>query len=106
MLTGKKLAIAAGVLSLTLVAAGCGSSSSDNANAKPGTNGEKVTLNLWAYEGYTDFLPHLVEGFEKKYPNIKVEVTNIPEEQYTTKIETSLAAGQPPDLGFVYTNLW
>src|SRR5262245_12715531 len=37
---------------------------------------EKVTLTLWAYEGYQDFLPRLVEAFEAKYPNIHVEITN------------------------------
>jgi hypothetical protein len=63
MLTSKKRAIAAGALSLALLAA-CGTSSDDNASAKPGTNGDKVTLSLWAYEGYEDFLPHLIDGFE------------------------------------------
>lgn len=67
---------------------------------------EQVTLKLWAYEGYQDFLPLLVEGFEAKYPNIKVELTNIPEEQYSTKMETALAAGAPPDLGFVVNRRW
>ena len=105
MLKRKKLAAGAAGLSLTLLAA-CGTGSSDGDSAKPTTSGEDVTLNLWAYEGYEDFLPVLIEGFEKKYPNITVEVTNIPEEQYTTKVETALAAGQPPDLGFIYSQIW
>lgn len=67
---------------------------------------EQITLKFWAYEGYQDFLPYLIEGFEAKYPNIKVELTNIPEEQYSTKLETSLAAGAPPDLGFVVNRRW
>ena len=67
---------------------------------------EQVTLKLWAYEGYQDFLPLLIEGFEAKYPNIKVELTNLPEEQYTTKVETALAAGAPPDLGFMANRRW
>lgn len=62
---------------------------------------EKITLTFWAYEGYQDFLPRLIEGFEAKYPNIHVELTNIPEDQYGTKVETALAAGAPPDLAFV-----
>lgn len=69
-------------------------------------DGKPVTLSLWAYEGYQDFLPALIKGFEKKYPNIHVSVTNLPEAQYTTKVQTALAAGKPPDLGFIYTNLW
>jgi multiple sugar transport system substrate-binding protein len=69
-------------------------------------SGEKVTITLWAYEGYQDFLPVLIEGFEAKYPNINVELTNIPEDQYGTKLETALAAGAPPDLGFVGDPKW
>lgn len=67
---------------------------------------EPVTLKLWAYEGYQDFLPKLVDGFMAKYPNIKVELTNLPEEQYSTKVETALAAGAPPDLGFMMNRRW
>ncbi len=67
---------------------------------------EKVTITLWAYEGYEAFLPALIEGFEAKYPNIKVELTNIPEGDYGTKVETALAAGAPPDLGFTGDRKW
>lgn len=73
---------------------------------KEAPSGEQVTLKLWAYEGYQDYLPVLIEAFEAKYPNIKVELTNIPEEQYGTKIETSLAAGSPPDLAFTGDRRW
>lgn len=74
--------------------------------ATPTTSQEKVTLTFWAYEGYQDFLPLLIQGFEAKYPNIKVELTNIPEDQYGTKVETALAAGAPPDLGFTGDIKW
>jgi len=67
---------------------------------------EQVTLTLWAYEGYQDFLPVLIEAFEAKYPNIRVELTNIPEDQYGVKVETAIAAGTPPDLGFTGDRRW
>ncbi len=70
------------------------------------TAAEKVTLTLWAYEGYQDYLPVLIEAFEAKYPNIHVELTNIPEEQYGVKVETAVAAGTPPDLGFTGDRRW
>jgi multiple sugar transport system substrate-binding protein len=35
-----------------------------------------------------------------------VELTNVPEEQYGTKVETALAAGAPPDLGFIGSRRW
>ncbi len=68
--------------------------------AAPGT--EKVTLSLWIFEGEEAFLPRLKEAFEAKYPNIALEITEIPEDQYVTKIDTALAANEPPDIGFVY----
>jgi multiple sugar transport system substrate-binding protein len=76
--------------------------------AAPAAAGEKVTLNLWIFEGEESFLPELKKQFEAKYPNITLEITEIPEDQYVTKIDTALAAGAPPDIGFVYggINRW
>jgi multiple sugar transport system substrate-binding protein len=67
---------------------------------------EKVTLNLWIFEGEQGFLPKLKEGFEKKYPNITLEITEIPESDYVTKIDTALAAGNPPDIAYIYEARW
>ncbi len=67
---------------------------------------QEVTLTLWAYEGYQDFLPVLIEAFEAEYPNIQVELTNVPEDQYGVRIQTALAAGAPPDLGFTGDRRW
>ena len=44
----------------------------------------------------------LQEAFQAKYPNVTLEITQIPEDQYVTKIDTALAANDPPDIGFVY----
>ena len=63
---------------------------------------EQVTLSLWIFEGEESFLPKLKEEFEAKHPNITLEITEIPEDQYVTKIDTALAANDPPDIGFVY----
>ena len=67
---------------------------------------EKVTLNLWIFEGEEGFLPKLKEGFEAKYPNITLEITEIPESDYVTKIDTALAAGSTPDIAFIYEPRW
>ncbi|HEX7746159.1 MAG TPA: sugar ABC transporter substrate-binding protein [Micromonosporaceae bacterium] len=96
--------MAAIVALFALTASGCGSGG--GGGSSQGGDGEAGTLQLWAYEGYQDFLPKLIEGFEAKYPKIKVELTNVPEEQYVTKVDTALAAKQPPDLGFIYERRW
>jgi multiple sugar transport system substrate-binding protein len=69
-------------------------------------SGEKVTLTLWIFEGEDQFLPALQEAFATKFPNIALEITQIPEDQYVTKIDTALAADDPPDIGYIYERRW
>jgi multiple sugar transport system substrate-binding protein len=65
-----------------------------------------VTLNLWIFEGEEQLLPALKEAFEAQHPNITLEITLIPEDQYVVKLDTALAAGSPPDIGFLYEDRW
>ena len=67
---------------------------------------EPVTLNLWMFLDGTGFLESVVEAFEAEHPNIQINITDIPEDEYTTKIETAILAGQPPDIGFPYARRW
>lgn len=97
-LTG--VALVALVALLAVVAGVVGHVGSSQAAAVK-TSGH-VTLNLWAYEGYNDFLPVIQKAFEKKYPNVTLNITNIPESQYTTKLQIAFAAHNPPDLAFIY----
>ncbi len=90
---------------LALISA-CGTAATNSGSpaqpaAAPAT-GEQVTLSLWIFEGEEAFLPMLQEAFQAKYPNVTLEITQIPEDQYVTKIDTALAANDPPDIGFVY----
>ena len=72
----------------------------------PAASGDKVPLTLWIFEGEEQFLPKLKEAFEAKNPNITLEITQIPEDQYVTKIDTALAANDPPDISFIYEKRW
>jgi multiple sugar transport system substrate-binding protein len=67
---------------------------------------QPVTLDLWIFEGEEQLLPALEEEFEAEHPNINLEITLIPEDQYVVKIDTALAAGSPPDIGFLYEQRW
>jgi multiple sugar transport system substrate-binding protein len=92
---------------LALVGAGCTSSDEpSDGGTGTGTDGEPVTLTLWAFEGEEAFFPTLKERFEAEHPNITLEVTEIPEDNYTTKVDTALAAGRPPDMGLTYEQRW
>jgi len=82
-----------------------GGSTSQPQGSSSGVEGP-VTLNLWIFEGEDVFVPNLVKAFEAEHPNITINVTDIPEDSYVTKITTALAAGKPPDIGYMYENSW
>uniref|UniRef100_A0A7C4KH79 Sugar ABC transporter substrate-binding protein n=1 Tax=Anaerolinea thermolimosa TaxID=229919 RepID=A0A7C4KH79_9CHLR len=103
-----------GILCLVLILSACtpnvSSSPTSEQGAQPSgqteTSGEKVVLNIWGFEGETDFFPKLIEAFEAENPNIKVELTEIPESDYVTKMDTAMLAGEGPDIAFVYVPRW
>ena len=69
---------------------------------------EPVTLDYWAFEGDLEdpFMPKVIAAFQEAHPNITVETTLIPEDQYVVKLDTAMAAGSPPDIGFLYDLRW
>lgn len=67
---------------------------------------DEVTLDLWMFLDGTGFLPSVVEAFEMAHPNIKVQITDVPEGEYVTKVDTAFLAGQPPDIVFPYVIRW
>jgi multiple sugar transport system substrate-binding protein len=92
--------------SVAFIASACSSNESPSTSAV-GASGEPVTLDFWVTEeGQDEYLTALVDAFEAKYPNIHVNITAYPEANYQTKVETALAAGDPPDLGAVGNLLW
>lgn len=99
------------VLFVMLALIGCSGTTTDdgpapaNESGEPGAE-EQITLSVWAFEGETEFFDTLTANFEEKYPNIDVEITDLPEGEYTTKIDTALVAGEPPDIGYVYERKW
>ena len=90
-LSGKQLTAVIGVAG-ALALAGCGGSSGGSSGGGGGgatqsptgsaTSGKIVwSASPIAGSGATDTRTVLLNAFEKKYPNIHVDVTNIPEEQ-------------------------
>ncbi len=71
------------------------------------TQGEDpVTLTLWMFEGEEQLLPALEAAYEEAHPNVDLSITMIPEDNYVVKLDTAMAAGSPPDLGFMYDRRW
>lgn len=96
-------------LSMALILTACGPKVTEEApppEEGPPAVEEPVAISLWIFEGEEEFLPRLEEAFEEKNPNIDLQITEIPEDDYTVKIETALAAGAPPDIGFMFDLTW
>jgi multiple sugar transport system substrate-binding protein len=82
----------AGLGVLALIAAACSS-------GPPQQTTGKVTLTWWQDSEDTGALEHnIISAFEKKHPNIQVQLTTYPETHYPTKVETAVAAGHAPDV--------
>jgi multiple sugar transport system substrate-binding protein len=95
------------VVAFALVGAACTSPGGGSDGGGGGGGGDdEVTLTLWAFEGEETFFPTLIERFQAEHPNVTIEVTEVPEDNYRTKVDTALAAGSPPDLGLVYEPRW
>jgi multiple sugar transport system substrate-binding protein len=94
------------ISTLALVTVACtssgGSSSTDSGGG--GGTGEPVTLNFWVFEsgGIGSFLETLEKDFETQNPNIDLNITAYPEDNYGVKLDTAIAAGKAPDLVLVF----
>jgi multiple sugar transport system substrate-binding protein len=91
---------------VALVAAGCTSSPTADEpdggggggdTGSTGGTGEQVTIRLWTFEE-EGFLGSLEADFEAANPNIDLDITAYPEENYGIKLDTAIAAGKEPDL--------
>ena len=93
---------------LALVATACTSSPTSDpttgGGGDGGGSGEQVTLDFWVFEegGIGSFLETLEQDFETENPNIDLNITAYPEDNYGVKLDTSIAAGKAPDLVLVF----
>lgn len=61
------------------------------------------TLSVWFGGADGEKLPPLLADFQKANPDLKLEVTSIPSDQFDTKLMTAIAAGTVPDLVRLYS---
>ncbi|WP_068505206.1 ABC transporter substrate-binding protein [Paenibacillus kribbensis] len=87
------------ILVLSMLLSACSSGSS----AGTGSSGDKVklTFTVWGDVNSGADEVKLAEQFNAAHPNIEVKFEPIPSEGYGTKLTTSLAAGQAPDVFLV-----
>ncbi|WP_179032509.1 ABC transporter substrate-binding protein [Paenibacillus kribbensis] len=87
------------ILVLSMLLSACSSES----NTGTGSSGDKVklTFTVWGDVNSGADEVKLAEQFNAAHPNIEVKFEPIPSEGYGTKLTTSLAAGQAPDVFLV-----
>ncbi len=70
-------------------------------------SGPPVTITVWMYPQDDPSL-YKAEGeaFHKKYPNITVKYVVYPEDNYVTKLNTTLQAHHPPDVAIIEDQAW
>jgi len=95
MVLSKKLAaLLASIFFVAVLTAGCGGSSS---TANKSDSAGPVTIKVAAWNDAADSLKAEIEGFQKKYPDIKVEMQYV--DNNYTKIMPRLASGsEVPDV--------
>ncbi len=99
-------AVATGLLA-TLVLTGCGRSGDGDGGAasdltiddKPATG----TIEFWAGGAEGEQLPEFLKKFEEKNPDVTVNVTQIPSNEFDAKLTAAITAGKVPDMVFLYS---
>ncbi|WP_284645717.1 extracellular solute-binding protein [Paenibacillus silviterrae] len=97
------------VLSTVLVAgmlAGCGKAPAKETNEGGSNTAAPVQLKYWApfSGGDGDFMKEMVTKFNAANPGIQVEILNLKAEEYYTKLQTSIASNQAPDVAIAHAS--
>lgn len=80
------------IFAASFVLTGCGGNNKSSGNG----NDKKVTIRFSLWDPI-DENASFIKAFEKKYPNINLELVNIPED-YSQKINSMLIGGTAPDV--------
>ncbi|HEY7042465.1 MAG TPA: extracellular solute-binding protein, partial [Nocardioidaceae bacterium] len=90
----KRVRLVVGLIGVAVLMLSACTSSDDSSSSG------KVVLKLWGENegGVGPFLDRLESSFEDAYPNIDLQITNFPEQNYDVKLQTAIAAGKEPDL--------
>lgn len=84
--------------------AACGSTENSQSSSAGNTaESEQIELELytWWNTGEQAAGNAVIEEFEKENPNIKVNVNYIPYENYSSKLNSVISAGETPDIFFI-----
>lgn len=101
----KRFGMAAAVLALTALAAGCGTANSGASNTSTGSSvsaAGKTKITLWDIQtgDLQTVVKDMVSGFDQKHPKIDAEVQFFENDPYKQKLQVAMGAHNPPDIFF------
>lgn len=94
------------VLVGALALAGCGRADDSTAAADATTIDDSPAtgaITVWAPDGDATVLEDVIAPFLEENPDADVEITLVPSDEYTTKLQAAIAAGSGPDVAQLYT---
>lgn len=101
---GKVVAAAALFAATTLALSACGSSATPSQGGGVIEDGPATgTIEIWVQGGEAATLPEMFDAFTDANPDVEFSFTEVPEEEFLTKMTAAIAAGSVPDLIFGYS---
>lgn len=92
------------VMGASFCACGSDGNSADSDKKSSGSDG-KVTLTYTTWnENQRDSIQATIDGFQKLYPDIQVEIQITPWNEYWTKLEAAASSGNMADIVTMHTN--
>lgn len=98
-----KFGLLAILLAIAVIVAGCGGNAATNGSGSSGgkTSADKIEIRVATWDTapeMMDILNTAKAQFEKSNPHVTVKIEASQYDNYMTKLQTQLAAGEPPDL--------
>lgn len=104
--SARRIMLAASTAAVVVVLAGCGradDAGSGSASATVDDEPATGSIEFWAGGVEGEALPAFLEEFEQANPDVEVTVTAIPEGEFDTKLSAAIAAGNVPDIVYLYS---
>lgn len=103
----KALAIIVALATTAAAFTGCGSKDSGSIATGDSSSAKNITITMMvsgtkASSGEDFVLDTLPKEVHKAFPNITLQTTKMPDDQYNTAIATKLASGEAPDIFLVF----
>jgi raffinose/stachyose/melibiose transport system substrate-binding protein len=77
-----------------------GTNSSEDQGTKSNTSGDEVVLDFWHFDPgeRMEIYQEAVDRFTAKHPNVKVNVLQVPNDEYKQRVVVAMSGGKAPDV--------